>query len=77
MFGRQTEYSAKKPGGEKRDPEAAAVFGMPYLANRVQPGEASKNRLRARAIPPSAQIMSPYAGKRNLTHFDIIQEKLS
>lgn len=42
MFGRQTRYSAKKPGGDKRNPEAAEMFGMPYLANRLQPREASK-----------------------------------
>lgn len=34
LEGRQnTQKKKKKPGGEKRNPEAAAVFGMPYLAN--------------------------------------------
>lgn len=43
LEGRQ-DTQQKKNGGEKRNPEAAEMFRMPYLANRLQPGEASKKQ---------------------------------
>lgn len=75
LEGRQnTQKKKKKNLVERRGIQKQQQCLGCLIWQTVQPGEASKNSLRDRAIPPPAQIMSPYAGKRNLTHFDIIQE---